>query len=190
MGILEGKVPLRRENGLLWLGEPARRALHFLPIRQGIELLPEGIRGGQGLRPRTYRWGHFQLSDVRITETLTVDNAVESIVDGLLTHPLMLGGMAESDGDELFIDLTEPKGLGVGHLQASLAHRYTNEESSALRVLIQEMCAVWATTEEFRRILTDHSTLRGFVARAEKWDGRASRLDEVWPGSGQIRPPS
>lgn len=185
MGILEGKVPLRCEDGALWLGEPERRALHLIRMRQGIELLPEGIRGGQGLRPRTYRWGHFQLSDVRITETLTADNAVESIVDGLLTHPLILGGMAKSDGAELFIDLTERKGLGVAYLQTSLSHRYTTEESAALRELIYKICMIWATTEEFRQILTDDSTLSAFVARVEQWDGRASRLWEVWPGSGQ-----
>jgi len=62
-----------------------------------------------------YCWGYFWFFDVRIIEILTVDNVVESIVDGFLIYLLMLGGMVEFDGVELFIDLMEFKGFGLGY---------------------------------------------------------------------------
>lgn len=91
MGVLNGKIPFHWSGKELWLGAPARRILHVVPIRPGIQLLPFGISGGGGIRPVTFSWGSFAVNDIRVSQTSSADNAVESIIDGTLTSPSSTG---------------------------------------------------------------------------------------------------
>lgn len=181
MGLLNGKFLLQWSDEELWLGAPARRILHRIPVRQGIQLLPSGLRGGGGIRPVTFAWGTFFINDIRVTQTSSVDNTVESIVDGALTHPLMFGGLAEVDGAELFLDLTERAGARVAHMQASLTGEYSAAQARALKLFLRHVFQYWGPSPQFSRLFQDRAIFDRVTTGIDEWDGGQATLPKIWP---------